>query len=123
MTLPASGAIAMSDVNTELGHSAGTAISLNDADVRELFAVSSGAIAMSDGYGEARYEYQYSRIPTYYYWQNSATYTLIYYAGSLIYSGTLISSPYVTGGYNYVRGTQQEIISDTTLYSIARALT
>lgn len=53
MTLPASGAISMSQVNTELGLSSTATISLNDSAVRTLFGKGSGAIAMSDGYGKA----------------------------------------------------------------------
>ena len=53
MTLPASGAISLSQVNVELGLSATAQIGMNDAAVRTLFGVPSGAISMSDGYGKA----------------------------------------------------------------------
>lgn len=53
MALPSSGAISLSNVNTELGYSATATISMNDAAVRSLFAIASGQISMSDGYGKS----------------------------------------------------------------------
>jgi hypothetical protein len=53
MTLPASGPISLNNVNVELGLSGTTTISMNQATVRTLFAVPSGAISMSDGYGKS----------------------------------------------------------------------
>ena len=53
MTLPASGAISLSQVNTELGIASTTAISLNQTNVRTLFGKPSGVISMSDGYGKS----------------------------------------------------------------------
>ena len=53
MTLPASGAISFGDVNTELGLSATAQISLNDAAVRGLFGIASGAIDMNTGHGKS----------------------------------------------------------------------
>lgn len=53
MALPVSGAISLNDVNVELGNTATAQISMNDAAVRTLFQVASGAISMSDGYGKA----------------------------------------------------------------------
>jgi hypothetical protein len=52
MTLQVSGAISLSDVNTEIRVSSTATISLNDAAVRTLFARASGAIALSNGYGK-----------------------------------------------------------------------
>jgi len=57
MTLPASGAISLSNVNVELALSSTAVISLNDTVVRSLFAVPSGAISMSNGYGKSSSSY------------------------------------------------------------------
>ena len=53
MALPASGAISLANVNTELGVASNTTRSLNDAAVRSLFGKASGVISMSDGYGKS----------------------------------------------------------------------
>lgn len=53
MTMPSSGPISLSQANVELGFSATVTISLNQASVRSLFGVASGAIAMSNGYGKS----------------------------------------------------------------------
>jgi hypothetical protein len=53
MTLPASGPITFNNVNVELGLTGTTLISLGQASVRTLAAVSSGAIAMSNLYGKS----------------------------------------------------------------------
>jgi hypothetical protein len=53
MPLPSSGPINFSEVNVELGLGSTAQISLNDATVRTLFQVPSGAIAMSNGYGKS----------------------------------------------------------------------
>jgi hypothetical protein len=53
MALPSSGAISLSQVNTELGVSATATRSLGDSTTRALFGVASGAISMSQGYGKA----------------------------------------------------------------------
>ena len=52
MALVASGAIAFSDVNVELGFSSSATIALNDAAVRALAGVASGAISLSNFYGK-----------------------------------------------------------------------
>jgi hypothetical protein len=53
MALPASGAISLGAVNTELGVSATAARSLNDSTTRALFGVASGGISLSNGHGKA----------------------------------------------------------------------
>jgi hypothetical protein len=70
MTLPSSGAISLNAVNIELGLSGTTTISLNQASVRTLFAVPSGQISMSDGYGKS----------------NTPTVTSIVVSGTTVYN-------------------------------------
>jgi hypothetical protein len=54
MALPSSGRIKLSDVNTELGLSSTTRITLGQATVRTLTGVSSGRIRLAaDGYGKS----------------------------------------------------------------------
>jgi hypothetical protein len=52
-SLPSSGAINLSQANTELGNASTASISLGSAAVRSLAGVSTGAIAMSNLYGKA----------------------------------------------------------------------
>ena len=53
MALPASGAISMSQVNTELGFPTSFQRSLDDTVVSALFGVISWAISMSNGWGNS----------------------------------------------------------------------
>lgn len=53
MTLQSSGAISLSQVNTELGRSSTASISLGETAVRTLAGVASGAISMSNLYGKS----------------------------------------------------------------------
>lgn len=57
MALPTSGTIALSQVNTELGLGSTTNISMNQSNVRTLFGIPSGAIAMSNGYSKSSFDY------------------------------------------------------------------
>lgn len=94
MTLPSSGAISLSQVNTELGKAANALISLNDADVRTLAGIPSGAIYMSNLRGKT--------------------------AETLVYNGTLTvgtisgSSP-LTKGYSALTSPTTGAISPGTL--------
>jgi len=53
MTLPASGAISLANVNTEIGFDSDDHITLDDVGVRALFEVLSGTISLSDGHGKS----------------------------------------------------------------------
>jgi hypothetical protein len=53
MTLPASGAISLSQVNTELGLSSSATITMNDTAVRTLFGQASGTVDMNTGHGKS----------------------------------------------------------------------
>jgi hypothetical protein len=54
MALPASGAISLGAVNTELGLTSTTLISLGGSSVRTLYGISTGAIRLAaDGYGKS----------------------------------------------------------------------
>ena len=112
MALPASGAISLSAVNTELGLSATAAITMNDAAVRTLFGKSSGAITMNDGYGKSNSVTAALTIAA-----NSTNYTLNpaavsgYSAGKTTVNFTVNSSVYL---YSTSTGTPALTISGFT---------
>ena len=52
MTLPSSGALSASQIDTEIGRASNAAISLDESVVRGLAGVASGAISFSNFYGK-----------------------------------------------------------------------
>ena len=123
MTLPASGTITMNQVNVELDLSGTAQIGLNDAAVRTLFEVPSGAISLSDGYGKSYWKYNgapgWTGAP-YYYWVrlftgNPAVYsefTVVWDAVYQQYFAPNDPTSLVYGGYTYYRGA---LVHDTGL--------
>ena len=53
MTIQSSGAISFSQINTELGFSSNTQLSLSAAESRTLSGVASGQLSMSNFYGKS----------------------------------------------------------------------
>jgi hypothetical protein len=52
MALPSSGALSLSDVNTEIGYSPTALVTMNDTNVRTVFGKASGQIDMDSGHGK-----------------------------------------------------------------------
>jgi hypothetical protein len=96
MALPSSGAIAFSDINTEIGVSATTLRSLNDAAVRTIFGQASGAVDMNTGHGKS-----YRVSPTFTFAANASNQTVAlaslsgYIAGKSCITVTINAGVYV----------------------------
>ena len=84
MTLPATGAITLNNVNTELARASGASIDMNDATLRVLFGKDTLAsqISMSDGYSK-----NYPLISFKGYTENTTT------ANSYTFTGVNIGTP------------------------------
>ena len=65
MTLPVSGQLAFSDINTELGRVATAQLSINDTELRTVFGQASGAVDLNSGYGKS---YGMTITPGSWYW-------------------------------------------------------
>lgn len=107
MTLPALGsAISLNQVNVELALTGTTAIQMNQATVRTLFAKPSGAIAMSDGHGKSNGPPAVASVVVYgttsYFNYLNATWTvLITYSNSTTSTDcTLLTWGQFTGTFN-----------------------
>ena len=95
MTLQTSGAISLNDIHLELGASSGTTVSLNDADVRGLAGISSGAIDLADFYGASAGSSS-TTTTTLTVTQSSANFSGINYYGEFINGST---SPTSVGSF------------------------
>ena len=95
MTLQTSGAISLNDIHLELGASSGTTVSLNDADVRDLAGISSGAIDLADFYGASAGSTS-TTTTTLTVTQSSANFSGINYYGEFINGST---SPTSVGSF------------------------
>ena len=93
MALPASGSISLSAVNTELALSSTAQITMNDAAVRTLFGVASGAITMNNGYGKSN-TIPFTGFNTISNFNGSTTTTTYMYGGASNSSGRLVAVGY-----------------------------
>ncbi len=108
MTLPASGALSMNDVNVELGLSGTAQISLDDIGVRLMDGSRTGAVDLDTLHGKAN-QWKYDGN-NFWEWLSGPSYLSIAYGGNwiVIY---LYAYPnptvYYSGTYYYYRGAYQ----------------
>lgn len=70
MTLPVSGQLSFSDINTELSRSATAQLSINDTELRTVFGQASGAVDLNSGRGKS---YGMTITPGFWYWYVQAS--------------------------------------------------
>lgn len=107
MALPSTGAISLSNVNTELELLSTAQISLNDAAVRGLFGVASGAISLDNGRGKSSSVPWYGTINTNQVSNSTSQFNLRSWAISNGWDGlsraiiTISSNVYIYSAYTY----------------------
>lgn len=130
MALPASGAISLANVNTELGVASNTTRSLNDAAVRSLFGKASGVISMSDGYGKsnsssftfsptisantANYNLRAAAVAAGWNGTTALNATVTINSGVIVYSASTATAAFDTG-VTFPAGTSLKIVNNGTI--------
>jgi hypothetical protein len=102
MSLPTSGEMSFSDINTELERSSDDEFSLDDITLRAWVDILSGDISISDLHG-LDVDWKYDSSQAFWYVPGSTTY-VIYYGANLNFSTS--SYPYYYDGisYRFIKG-------------------
>ena len=104
MALQTSGAISLSDIQSEFGGS--NPISLSEYYGAASGIPASGAISLSDFYGASAV--QYSLTSPQYYWLVGSQGNNIYWNGSYIGAPSSSATTFTSGGYTYTRGSLRD---------------